>query len=264
MFLFGWLSPLHADDWKLVWSDEFNHPGAPDAKKWNYEEGFVRNQELQFYTRDRRENARVENGHLVIEGRHEAFPNPAFREGARDWQHSRKQAEYTSACLITQKLEAWKYGRVVVRAKLPQGKGVWPAIWMLGEQGGWPRCGEIDIMEFVSHEKGKVFGTVHYAKPGAGNEHQSAGGNLTNGTLHTDFHDYGLEWNERTMAITFDGKAYFTFDLDKAGQGMMDNPFHKPFYLLINLAIGGSWGKEADPSVYPQRFEIDWVRVYQK
>lgn len=265
-FLSCGLLPSRAGDWQLVWRDEFNRAGAPDPANWTYEEGFVRNQELQFYTRDRRENARVENGLLVIEARHESFPNPAFQQGARDWQRARPNAEFTSACLITRKLHAWKYGRIEVRAKLPQGKGVWPAIWMMGDARGpeaWPACGEIDVMEFVAHDARKIHANVHWAKPGTQREHQSAGGNMTNDTLHSEFHDYGVEWDERTLAITFDGKPYFRFDMDRAGKGT-DNPFRQPCYLLINLAVGGTWGREADPAAYPQRFEIDWVRVYRK
>lgn len=260
------LSPLRAADWKVVWSDEFDRPGAPDPTKWAYEKGFVRNQELQFYTVNRRENARVENGSLLIEARHEAFPNPAFKEGATDWAKSRKQAEYTSAALITQGLKSFRYGKIEVRAKIPGGKGIWPAIWMLGDSRGkapWPACGEIDIMEFVSHAPKVVHGTMHFAKPGTAKDHASEGGKTLCDTLHSDFHVYGVEWDEKTIQIHFDGKPYFTFQIDHAGTGE-DNPFRKPFYLLLNVAVGGSWGRDPDPAVYPQRMEIDWVRVSEK
>ncbi len=260
------LSSSQAADWKLVWSDEFDRPGAPDPTKWTYEKGFVRNQELQFYTTDRRENARVENGHLVIEARHEAFPNPAFKEGATDWAKSRKEAEYTSTSLITQGLKSFRYGKIEVRAKIPGGKGIWPAIWMLGDSRGkspWPACGEIDIMEFVSHKPKVVHGTLHFAKPATTKDHASEGGKTLSDTLHSDFHTYGIEWDEKTIVVTFDAKPYFTYTIDHAGTGA-DNPFRKPFYLLLNVAVGGSWGKDPDPQVYPQRMEIDWVRVSEK
>lgn len=255
-----------ADEWKLVWSDEFDRAGTPDASKWGYEEGFVRNQELQYYTKARKENARVTGGKLIIEARREKFRNPAFAAGSKDWGKAREFAEYTSACLITHKLKAFRYGRIVVRAKLPDGKGVWPAIWMLGENRGpvpWPACGEIDIMEFVSHKPGLVHGTMHFAKPGTAKDHLSSGGTTKSDSLHDSFHDYGIEWDEKTITATFDGKPYFTFDIDKAGTGP-ENPFRKPQYLLLNLAIGGTWGKDPDPKAYPQRFEIDWVRAYEK
>ncbi|BCU77556.1 glycoside hydrolase family 16 protein [Luteolibacter sp. LG18] len=254
-----------AAPWRLAWSDDFNQAGAPDPKKWTYEKGFVRNQELQFYTDNRRENARVEGGNLVIEGRKEAFPNPAFVAGAKDWQKSRKDAEYTSACLITKGLKSFQYGKIEVRAKLPEGKGVWPAIWMLGDSRGpvrWPMCGEIDIMEFVTHEPGTIFGTLHFAKPGT-TQHQSVGGKIKSDDIHKNFHVYGVEWNEKTLTFLFDDKPYKTVDLEVAGVGE-DNPFRKPFYLMLNLAIGGSWGKDPDPKVYPQKFEIDWVKVWER
>lgn len=253
----------HAEPWKLVWSDDFDTKGAPDPAKWTYEKGFERNQELQFYTNNRRENARVEDGHLILEARKEAFPNPAFKEGSTDWAKARKEAEYTSACLITKGLKSFRYGKIEVRAKLPSGKGIWPAIWMLGESGGWPGCGEIDIMEFVSHSPGVVYATNHFAKPGSTTEHQSAGGQTTSTTLHTEFHVYGIEWNEKTLTALFDDKPYFTMDLDKAGEGE-NNPFRKPFYLMLNVAVGGTWGKDPDPKVYPQRMEIDWVKAWEK
>ena len=259
-------SPLHAAEWKLVWSDEFDRPGAPDPAKWRYEKGFVRNQELQYYTENRRENARVEDGRLILEARHEAFPNPAFREGATAWSKARKQAEYTSAALTTQGLRSFRQGRIEVRAKIPGGKGIWPAIWMLGDVRGklpWPACGEIDIMEFVSHAPKIVHGTMHFAKPGTVKDHGSEGGKTSCDTLHSDFHLYGIEWDAKTIQVNFDGKPYFTFPIDHAGIGE-ENPFRKPFYLLLNVAVGGSWGRDPDPAVYPQRMEIDWVRAYEK
>lgn len=255
-----------AAEWKLVWSDEFDRPGAPDPTKWTYEKGFIRNEERQFYTTDRRENARVEKGHLILEARHEAFPNPAFKEGATDWAKARKEAEYTSASLTTQRLRSFQYGKIEVRAKIPGGKGIWPAIWMLGDsrdKARWPACGEIDIMEFVSHKPRVVHGTMHFAKPGTDKDHASEGGKTLCDTLHSDFHTYGIEWDEKSIVFSFDEKPYFTYQVDHAGIGA-DNPFRKPFYLLLNVAVGGSWGKDPDPKVYPQRMEIDWVRVSER
>jgi beta-glucanase (GH16 family) len=257
----------HADDWRLVWSEEFNLAGAPDPAKWTCEKGFVRNQELQFYTDKRRENARVEGGRLIIEARKEMFPNPAFKEGSTEWMKARKEAQYTSASIITKGLQTFHYGKIEVRAKLPAGKGVWPAIWMHGNNAGksrWPMCGEIDIMEYVSHRPGEVHGTIHFAKPGT-TTHQKLGGVTKNSRLHEAFHVYGVEWNEKAITFLFDGKPYHTVDLDAAGTDG-GNPFRKPgaFYLMLNLAVGGTWGREPDPKVYPQRFEIDWVKAWEK
>ena len=263
-FMLATFCPAPAAAWRLVWSDEFDAPGLPDTNKWNYEFGFVRNNELQFYTRARQENARVENGMLVIEGRKERFPNPAYRPGAdpqRNRRAGRQFADYTAASLITRDKAAFLYGRIEVRAKLPQGKGVWPAIWMLGTNRvvGWPRCGEIDIMEFVGKEPDAVHATVHFAKD---SKHASKGSKTNTPAPYNDFHIYAVEWFPDRMDFYFDQQKYFTFDLDAAGAGP-DNPFRQPQYLLINLALGGSWGGPLDDSVLPQKYLIDYVRVYE-
>jgi beta-glucanase (GH16 family) len=250
----------------LVWSDEFDYQGLPDPAKWDYEEGYVRNNEAQFYTRGRQENARVENGVLVIEGRKEHYKKPpsnAKRKDKVSSMQSAEYAEYTAASLITLMRASWQYGRIEVRAKLPQGKGVWPAIWMLGDnisKIGWPACGEIDIMEFVGHTPDKVHATVHFRKDG---QHKSNGGQLTVKEPWADFHVYAVEWTPERMDFFFDQKKYHSFDV-KAADDQGQNPFRQPQYLLINLALGGSWGGKLDDSVLPQKYLIDYVRVYQK
>ena len=252
--------------WELVWSDEFNYQGLPDAKKWDYEEGFVRNKEMQYYTRQRKENARVEGGMLVIEGRKEKFKNPRYKAGSKNWQQQREFASYTAASLITLNKAAWKYGRIEVRAKLPRGKGVWPAIWTLGANRSemrWPKCGEIDIMEYVGKQPDLVHANAHYAVKG---KHQSDSGKIKTKTKtkkpYEDFHVYAVEWRKDRMDFFFDKVKYHTFIIDKAGKGE-DNPFRKPHYLLINLALGGSWGGPIDDKVLPQKYLIDYVRVYK-
>ena len=242
--------------WTLVWSDEFDKPGLPDATKWAYEKGFVRNKEAQYYTEARAENARVENGTLVIEGRKETYSGP---DG--------KEARYTAASLTTEGRFETTYGRVEVRAKLPSGRGMWPALWMLGtniRSVGWPKCGEIDIMEAVGHEPGKVFANVHWFSYEKG-RHVFSGGKLTGQKTSEGFHVYAVEWFADRMDFYFDETKYFTCPVGKAGTGE-NNPFHKPHYLLMNLAIGGSWGgkKGIDDSVFPQRYVIDYVRIYRK
>ena len=248
-------------DWELQWSDEFDKDGLPDAARWNYEEGLVRNNEPQYYTK-RSENARVERGMLVIEGRKEAFPNPRYRAGSEDWKEQKPSAPYTSASLTTQGKARWQYGRIEVRARLPQGKGMWPAIWTLGDNignVGWPRCGEIDIMEFVGKEPDKVHGTTHFSVE---DKHRSKGQALTVKRPFDDFHVYAVEWFPDRIDFYFDRTKFHTFVLDEAGAGS-ENPFRKPHYLLINLAIGGTWGGEVDESVLPQKYLIDYVRVYR-
>ncbi len=253
-----------AQDWQLVWSDEFDYEGLPDPAKWGYEEGFVRNSEAQYYTRDRLENARVKDGRLVIEGRKEQFPNPRYEEGSKSWQKSRKSAGYTAASIITLKKASWQYGRIEVKAKLPKGKGMWPAIWMLGTSRGkvrWPACGEIDIMEFVGKNPDHVHGTVHFAKDGKKGRH---GGKIKTAAPSDDFHVYAIEWNAEKIDFFFDSRKYHTFPVEKATSKDGGNPFRKPFYLLINLAIGGSWGGPIDDSIFPQKYLIDYVRVYTR
>jgi beta-glucanase (GH16 family) len=252
-----------APRWELVWSDEFDYEGALDPEKWRPEVGFVRNREAQYYTRDRRENARVENGRLIIEGRREHWPNPAYQPGASQWQRQREFAEYTSASLTTEGRFAFRYGRVEVRAKLPRGQGVWPAIWTLGEnirEIGWPRCGEIDIMEFVGHTPDQVHANIHY---GAGGQHRSRAGRLTVPSPCDDFHIYAMEWVPDRIDFYFDQRKYHTVPLDIAGAGE-DNAFRRPHYLLINLALGGSWGREIDDRILPQQYVIDYVRIYRQ
>lgn len=248
--------------WELVWSDEFDYEGLPNPAKWDYEEGFIRNREMQYYTRSRRENARVEKGMLIIEGHKEKLKNPRYKPGSRSWKEQREYASYTAASLITRDKASWQYGRIEVRAKLPQGKGVWPAIWTLGVNRSelhWPYCGEIDIMEFIGKEPNNVYGTVHFPVDG---KHSKDGGRLKTDRPYADFHVYAIEWFEDRIDFYFDEVKYHTFRIDQAGEGP-DNPFRKPHYLLINLALGGSWGGPIDDTMLPQKYIIDYVRVYE-
>ena len=259
---------VQADEWSLVWSDEFDYTGLPNEGKWNYEQGFIRNRELQYYTKARKENARVEDGHLIIEARKEDWPNPDYRpnSSSRRPQRSREKAEYTSASLITRDKASWTCGRIEVKAKLPAGKGVWPAIWMLGtniREVGWPRCGEIDIMEYVGYDPNTIHANVHMAK------YNHAKGTGKGSKIKTDkpfesFHTYAVEWTPERMDFFFDEHKYFTFENEHGGVDVW--PFDQPHYLILNLAIGGSWGgqKGIDESIFPQQFLIDYVRVYQK
>jgi len=241
-----------ATDWKLVWSDEFNYQGLPDTNKWDYEEGFVRNHESQYYTRDRLDNARVEDGHLILECRKEHY-TPA----------NHGSVEYTSASLITLHKADFQYGRIEVRAKIPQGRGVWPAIWTLGTnvtQVGWPRCGEIDIMEFVGKDPDQIHGTLHYFKDGKpASNHRG----LKTDRPFDDFHNYAIEWTPERIDFFFDGRKYQSADISAADQSGI-NPFHAPHYLILNFALGGSWGGPIDDAMMPQQFVIDYVRVYQQ
>jgi len=261
--------PALAADWKLVWSDEFEKPGLPDSAKWDYESGFIRNAEQQYYTRARRENARIENGMLVIEARKEKFKNPDYDPAAKDSQRIRKTrefADYTSASLTTRGKEAWTYGRIEVRAKLPTGRGTWPAIWTLGateRQVGWPACGEIDIMEFVGFDPGVIHANIHTRKYNH-MQKNGKGSQIKIADASTAFHNYAIEWYPDRLDFFVDDKKYFTYQNEGTGSDAW--PYDKDQFLILNLAIGGAWGgqKGIDDTIFPQRYYIDYVRVYQK
>lgn len=235
----------------LIWADEFNGSGLPDSSKWGYEVGFIRNSEKQYYTLDRTQNVRQESGNLVIESLKEDFQG----------------GKYTSASVITLNKKSFEGDiRIEVRAKLPQGKGIWPAIWMMGvnrKQVGWPKCSEIDIMEFVGKTPGKVFGTFHWWDSVPNSEskhHMSKGNNLPINDLHTAYHVFSLDRKGSVISLFIDGNNYLTFS---APSTAYENTFTGPLYLLLNTAVGGSWGGEIDDSIFPQKFLIDYVRVYR-
>lgn len=238
---------------KLVWSDEFEKAGLPDPGKWAYDIGGNGwgNNELQYYTDRRPENARIENGKLVIEARKE------------DYQ-SRK---YTSARLLTLGKTTWKYGRVEAMAKLPKGIGTWPAIWMLGENigtAGWPKCGELDIMEHVGYEEGVVHGTVHTLDYNHTKGTQKEG-KVTVNNVTSEFHLYAIEWTDKQIDFFVDSQKYYTVQRSVLGGSEAQWPFDQPFFLILNLAVGGNWGglKGVDDSIWPQRMEVDYIRIYQ-
>ena len=237
--------------WQQVWSDEFNYTGLPDSSKWNYDVGGNGwgNNELQFYTDKRLENARVENGNLVIEARKES------------WQGK----NYTSARLLTKNKGDWQYGKIEVRAKIPRGRGTWPAIWMLGSTTPlkWPDDGEIDIMEHVGFDQGVIHGTIHCKKYNGGIGTQK--GATTNVPDCSDqFHLYTVEWNGSSITISVDSTSYFTFPNEQTGYDAW--PFDNKMFLILNIAVGGNWGGQqgVDDTIWPQKMEIDYVRVWQK
>ena len=252
-------APTQSDEqnrWRLVWNDEFNYNGLPDPAKWSYDVGGHGwgNKELQFYTDRRAENARVENGSLIIEARRDRW------EGH----------EYTSARLVSKGKGDWTYGRFEVRAKLPSGVGTWPAIWMLPtrwEYGGWPDSGEIDIMEHVGSDPDMVHASVHTKQ-----YHHSIGTQKSSSirvrTARTGFNTYTVEWTPDAIRGFVNQLHYFTFKnerLNNLGADHKQWPFDKSFHLLLNIAVGGTWGgaKGVDKTIWPRRMEVDYVRVYQ-
>jgi len=240
-------------DRELVWSDEFNYTGLPDSTKWTYQVGGHGwgNHEKQYYTRARTENARVENGMLIIEARKE------------NWD----TMKYTSTRLVTQGKHDWLYGRFEIRARLPYGVGTWPAIWMMPSQktygnGGWPDNGEIDIMEHVGFDQDVIHSTTHTKKYYFRiNTQRTAIIKVDN--VSGSFHNYAIEWYPDRILGFVDDTLYFTSPND--GTGWEAWPFDRPFYLIMNIAVGGDWGgqKGVDDSIWPQRLEVDYVRVYQ-
>lgn len=252
--------------WELVWADEFDAPGRPDPAIWSHEIGFVRNEELQYFT-DNTKNARVEDGMLVIEAHREQLANAEYDAGSDHWSRSREVSEYTSASLTTRGKKSLRYGRVEVRARLPRGRGVWPAIWMLGrnhKEVGWPLCGEIDILEYVGFDPGHIHGTFHTEAYNHMNKNQKAS-MLEVSDVTEAFHVYGVQWDEERIAITFDRQPYSVYEKPE-GATVEEWPFDAPHFLLMNFSVGGAWGgmQGVDPSVYPQRFEIDYIRVYER
>lgn len=241
-------------NWDLVWADEFNDTGLPDGTKWNYESGYIRNHEKQYYTSKRMGNARLQQGTLIIEARNDS----AMIDG--------KIRPITSASLTTKGKETWTYGRIAIRAKLPYGRGTWPALWMLGtniNQVGWPDCGEIDIMEHVGFDPGTVHATVHTGS------YNWVKGTQKSNTIkiqdYTDkFHVYAINWSREKIDFFVDDQKYFTFNNEHKTSG--EWPFDQPFYLIMNIAIGGDWGgqKGIDPNLFPAKMVVDYVRVYKK
>jgi beta-glucanase (GH16 family) len=248
---FGNTNPIHDEKWNLVWGDEFNYNGLPDSTRWNYDTGGHGwgNNELQYYTGKRKENARAENGMLIIEARKEKWEN----------------REYTSARLISKGKGDWKYGRIEVKALLPKGLGTWPAIWMLGSTMplNWPDDGEIDIMEHVGFDQGRVHGSIHCKK-----YHHSIGTQKTGNVMIPDcsekFHVYQVEWDADSVRVGADGNMFFRFHNERSGYEAW--PFDNKMHLLLNIAVGGNWGgqKGVNENIWPQKMEIDYVRVYQK
>ena len=250
------------EGYTLVWADEFDKNGPPDPANWTCENGFVRNEELQWY---QPENAFCEGGLLVIEGRREQVKNPEYTPGSRSWRRQREFAEYTSACVKTCGLHEWLYGRIEVRAKIDARPGLWPAIWTLGSARGWPGCGEVDIMEYYRDmilTNACWLGADRRSKwDDTRIPIEEFGPNWAN-----EFHVWRMDWDESRIELSIDGRVLNTIDLTQTinedGQGA--NPFHEPHYILLNLAIGGKQGGDPSDTEFPSRYEIDYVRVYQK
>ena len=260
----GWPVAVNGptDDWQLVWSDEFNSNGPPNPANWNFEHGFVRNRELQWY---QPENAYCTNGLLIIEARREHRPNPQFATNSDDWRASRAWIDYTSASLTSRRLREFKYGKFEMRARIDTRLGSWPAFWTLGATPHvrWPACGEVDIMEYYT---GTVLANIGYGldrkikwltvkQPVA---------DLGGEDWSKAFHIWTMEWDGQKIDLRLDGRLMNHLDLASADNADDGNPFHRPVYFILNQAIGGQCGGDPSQTRFPIRYEIDWVRVYQR
>ena len=260
-------------DWKLVWNDEFNTNGQLDPKVWNYEEGFKRNHEAQWY---QKANAYCKDGNLVIEARKEKKlrKNPRFDKASKQWPTNIEKIEYTSASVNTREKKEFLYGRVEVRAKVPTAGGAWPAIWLLGRGMDWPSNGEIDMMEF--YRKQGVPHILANACWGTDKQWTAKWNSKAVPFAHfTDrdaqwadkFHIWRMDWDEQSIKLYLDDELLNEIRQDEAVNGKLGNgeqPFKKPQYLLLNLALGGDNGGEIADEALPMKYLIDYVRVYQK
>lgn len=251
------------EGYELVWNDEFLVDGFPNANNWNYEIGFVRNREEQWY---QKENAYCKDGFLIIEARKEEKLNPNFiSKNHKDWTKKRDSIKVTSSCLITQGKHSWQYGRFEMRAKIPVGKGMWPAFWTLGVQGNWPANGEIDIMEYY---KDKILANVAWKSTKSDTEWDSAVKMLSDlkENWADEFHVWRMDWDAHTIKLFVDSQLLNETDLKTTTTALNQKitPFQQPHYLLINLAVGGINGGDFNKDSFPSKFIIDYIRVYQK
>lgn len=247
---------------KLVWNDEFSRDGMPDLEKWNPELGFVRNKGVaqQIYQLP---NARVEGRHLIIEARRERVASPFYKEGSDDWRLSQKFADYTSASFNTQGKASWLYGRFEIRCKIDPRQSSWPAFWTIGDKGPWPHGGEIDIMEAYG---GQLIANIWWGGARRGEDKRNARvqpiKQFPPGWAD-QFHVWAMDWDADKISISLDGQPFHTQDVSKSvnADGTGRNPLREPQHIILNLAIG-----HGDPAKveFPIRFEVDYVRVFQK
>ena len=242
------------EEFKLVWSDEFDYSGLPDQQKWIFDTAGNQvgwgNNEAQYYTNADIDNAKVENGKLIITAINEDFNGK----------------EFTSARIMSK--ADWKYGKIEVNAKLPSGRGTWSAIWAMPggwtfHDGNWPDIGEIDIMEHVGHDLGVVHASAH-SKDYQWQKQTQKTATIFVPEVNEKFHSYIVEWSPDLMTAYVDDSLYFQYRNEGLGESKW--PYDKPFYLILNLAVGGAWGnmKGIDKEAFPQTMEVDYVRVYQK
>lgn len=244
----GYNAPISYNGMNLVWSDEFTDKTI-NSSNWSYDTGGSGwgNNELEYYTNSSK-NAYTTGGYLVIEARKETM-------GSNN---------YTSARMISKDKKTFTYGRIDFRARLPKGQGIWPALWMLGNNIGttpWPACGEIDIMELVGNNPKTAYGTIHWGVAGAASIHIGGNSTLSSDTFSDKFHVFSLKWSASQLSFLIDDTTYFTAEKSQING---DYPFDKPFFFIMNVAVGGNWpGNPNETTLFPQRMIVDYVRVFQ-
>ncbi|MEX0927811.1 MAG: glycoside hydrolase family 16 protein [Balneolales bacterium] len=249
------------DGFNLVWSDEFDVDGPPDPNNWNFENGFVRNNEHQWYRPD---NARVEDGHLIIEAvREENLKNPDYDPDSDSWRENREFIEYTSSSMRTRGQHSWLYGRFEIKARIDTRPGIWPAFWSLGTSGGWPAGGEVDIMEYY---RGTILANAAWLSD-RGRTPSWDGVKKPISEFEDDwsdkFHVWRMDWDEDFIRLYVDDLLLNEVDLTETINPDGTNPFHHPHYILVNLAIGGHAGGDPSETEFPSRYEVDYVRIYE-
>jgi beta-glucanase (GH16 family) len=251
-------------EWELVWADEFEVDGRPSPANWTYENGFVRNEELQWYQPD---NATCANGLLVLTARRERVANAHHQPDAPEWAKSRPHADYTSASLTTKGLHQWLYGRFEMRARIDTRAGLWPVFWTLGVSGEWPHCGEIDIMEYY---RGTLLANAFWGSKQKWVPVSSINrfplDRFDDPEWSDRFHVWRMDWTERDIQVSLDSSHLCRIDLDRThNEGQRGgNPLRQPHYLLLSLAVGGTQGGDPTTNEFPARFEVDYVRVFRR
>jgi beta-glucanase (GH16 family) len=252
------------NEYKLVWSDEFNTEGPVDTTNWQFEQGFTRNNEDQWY---QLQNAQCRKGMLVIEAKKEHKNNPWYKQGSDNWRFNRQFINYTSASINTSGKQAWQYGRFVMRAKIEIDPGLWPAFWTLGVKGEWPSNGEIDIMEYY---KGNLLANIAKGTDKAYNAKwfttSRAVETFKDPSWAKKFHVWRMDWDENEISLYVDDillNKVAMADLVNESPDKL-NPFMQPHYILLNLAIGGDNGGDPSTTTFPRKYLVDYVRVYQK
>ena len=245
-------SPQSYPGHSLVWADEFNGTDV-DTASWTFEKGNGQNgwgnNELQYYT-GRPENVRIQDGKLLITARKERY----------------ESFDYTSARMVTMDKREFKFGRIDIRAKLPEGQGIWPALWMLGtnfDKVGWPKCGEIDIMELLGHQPSQTHSTVHFGSDWSTHDDKGKMYSISPGKFSERFHLFSMQWTLNSIHFFVDDQKFF--EVNPSTVGEQAYPFNQDFFFLINLAVGGNWpGSPDETTLFPQTLEVDYIRVFQK